>query len=65
MRLIVDVKLQETKVMSHPNKKNEAAQALGRKGGKKTAEKGKDYMRELGRRGALKRWGKINEEKQP
>ena len=33
----------------------------GRKGGIKTAERGAEYYREIGKKGALKRWGK-NEE---
>ena len=37
---------------------NKQAQALGKLGGKKNAEKGKEYMKELGRKGAIARWGK-------
>jgi general stress protein YciG len=32
-------------------KKNQAAVELGRKGGSKTAKRGKEYYREIGRRG--------------
>lgn len=36
----------------------EAFATIGRMGGKKTAKRGKKYMSELGKKGALKRWGK-------
>lgn len=36
----------------------EIAKLLGSLGGKKTASKGKEYMKELGRKGAKSRWGK-------
>lgn len=37
--------------------KNEAAQSLGRRGGQKTAERGRDYYRSIGKQGAVARWG--------
>ena len=33
-------------------------QANGRKGGKQTATRGRDYYRKIGRKGLNKRWGK-------
>jgi len=44
-------------------KLNKAAQELGSRGGKKTAEKGKKYMSEIGKAGAIKRWGNKKAEK--
>lgn len=42
--------------------KNESAVALGRLGGKALAKKrGKNYMKELGKRGAEVRWSKKND----
>ena len=43
------------------NKKErvEYMRALGSKGGKQTARKGKKYMRDLGRKGGLAKWKDI------
>ena len=43
--------------------KNKAAVELGRKGGKKTATKGKEHMSMIGKLGASKRWAKQKEVK--
>lgn len=45
------------------NKKQEvksAAAALGSRGGKAVAKRGKKYMQKIGRRGADARWGNEN-----
>lgn len=39
-------------------KKNAHAVALGKKGGLKTKKKGRKYYREIGKKGAMIRWGK-------
>lgn len=36
--------------------KNKAAQTLGRRGGQKTAKRGKSYYSLIGKQGAAKRW---------
>jgi hypothetical protein len=33
---------------------------IGKRGGDKTAKRGKAYYQEIGRRGALRRWGKVS-----
>lgn len=38
--------------------KNEAAAAMGRKGGRKNKRKGKRYFSDIGKKGAAARWGK-------
>lgn len=38
--------------------KNKAAQQLGKLGGQKTAERGSNYYRDIGKQGAAKRWRK-------
>jgi len=37
---------------------SDMAKQLGKRGGDKTKEKGSDYYRRIGRKGALKRWKK-------
>jgi hypothetical protein len=36
----------------------QAAAIMGSKGGNKTAKRGKEYYRTIGKQGAKKRWGK-------
>lgn len=41
-----------------PNEIEKIAKELGSRGGKKTASRGSEYMKKIGRSGAQKRWGK-------
>lgn len=50
--------------MTKKSNVSETASAFGRLGGKSTFKKrGKSYMREIGKRGAEKRWSKIKNNK--
>lgn len=37
-------------------------QSIGKKGGQKTAEKGKEHFKSIGLKGAMKRWGEKKSE---
>lgn len=44
--------------MTSQKELSDIARSLGRRGGKKTAERGKEYFALIGKKGAERRWGK-------